>query len=123
MTTGESPFYLLYSRDACIPTETAINALHMLDAADYRTELVTGLTEAWNSARICITKAQKKQQVQYDKCAKPPSYRISDRVMVYMPHEMSSKDQKPIMALTKSQTSVVIVSRPSQLISLMKSRF
>ena len=91
---GESSFYLLYGQDACIPTETAINAspsLHML--ADYRTELVTELTEAWNSACTCITKAQKKQKVQYNKYAKPPSYMISDR-MVYIPHEISSKDQK-----------------------------
>ena len=49
---------------------------------------------AWNSARTCITKAQTKQKLQYDKHAKPPSYRISDRVMVFMPHDTSGKDRK-----------------------------
>ena len=96
-STGESPFYLLYGRDARIPTEGALYAsptLHMLDAADYRTELVTGLSTAWDLARTCIAKAQKKQKLQYDKHSKPPTYRLGDRVMVYMPHETSGKDRK-----------------------------
>ena len=96
-STGEFPFYLLYGRDAQIPTKAALNilpTLHMLDAADYRTELVTGLTTAWNLACTCIAKAQSKQKLQYDKHAKPPTYRISDRVMVYMSHETSGKDCK-----------------------------
>ena len=49
-STGESPFYLLYGHNAWIPTEAALYAsstLHMLDATDYRTELVTGLSAAW----------------------------------------------------------------------------
>ena len=67
----------------CVPIPA-----HMFDAADYRTKLVTRLTQTWNLACPCITKAQK---VQYDKHAKP---RISDRVIIYVPHEMSGKDQK-----------------------------
>ena len=41
-STDESPFYLLYGCDARMPTEAVLYAsptLHMLDAADYRTEL------------------------------------------------------------------------------------
>ena len=50
-STGESPFYLLYGLNAWIPTEAALYATstsHMLDAADYRTELVTGLSAVWD---------------------------------------------------------------------------
>jgi len=34
-------------------------------------------------------------KVQYDKKAKAKSYKISDRVMVYMPYEATGKDRKP----------------------------
>jgi len=66
----------------------------MLDAADYYTDLVTGFTSAWNMARSSIAKTQSKQKLQYDKKAKAPAYKISDKVMVYMPYEATGKDRK-----------------------------
>jgi len=66
----------------------------MLEAGDYRTKLVLGLSTAWDIARKSIPKAQSKQKLHYDKKAKVPSYKISDRVMVYMPHEATGKDRK-----------------------------
>jgi len=41
-----------------------------------------------------IAKAQYKQNLQYDKNAKAPSYKISDRVLMYMPHEATEKNRK-----------------------------
>jgi len=41
-----------------------------------------------------IAKAQYKQNLQYDKNAKAPSYKISDRVMMCMPQEATEKDRK-----------------------------
>ena len=96
-STDESPFYLLYGRDARLPTESTLQSslpLHMLDVGDYHTELVIGLSTAWEMARKSIEKAQSKQKFQYDKKAKVTSYKISDRVMVYMPHEATGKDRK-----------------------------
>ena len=75
-STGESSFYLLYGRDARLPTESTLQSsppLHMLDVGDYRTELVIGLSTAWDMARKSIEKAQSKQKFQYDKKAKVPS--------------------------------------------------
>ena len=97
-STDESPFYLLYGRDARLPTKSTLQSLpplHMLDVGDYRTKLVIGLSTAWDMARKSIEKAQSKQKFQYDKRAKVPSYKISDRVMVYMPHEATGKDSLP----------------------------
>lgn len=62
-------FYLFYGRDAWIPIEEALYAsltLHILYGTDYRGELVTGLSAAWDLVHTCITKAQKKQKSQYD---------------------------------------------------------
>ena len=80
-----------------MPTESTLHSLpplHMLDVGDYRTELVIGLSTAWDMARKSIEKVQSKQKFQYDKKAKVPSYKISDRVMVYIPHEATGKDRK-----------------------------
>lgn len=96
-STKESPFYLLYGRDARLPTETALSqplTLYQENLEDYRASLVAGLSEAWETARECITKAQKKQKTQHDKRARPAKYSVGDRVMVFMPHETQGKQRK-----------------------------
>jgi hypothetical protein len=62
-STGESPFYPLYGRDARIPIELALSAKrtpYQVDMDDYRTELVHGLLEAWRIAKKSVAKAQKR---------------------------------------------------------------
>ena len=96
-STGESPFYLLYGRDARLPTETAISqplTPYQIDLDDYRTSLVAGLSEAWEDARHSIVKAQGRQKRQHDKKVRPVKYHVGDRVMVYMPHEAQGKQRK-----------------------------
>lgn len=68
-STRESPFYLLYGRDPRLPTETVLSkpmSPSVVDAEDYRTELVTELSSSWALAREQIKLAQKAQKVQYD---------------------------------------------------------
>jgi len=96
-STGESPFYLLYGRDARLPTETAISqplTPYQENLDDYRTGLVAGLSEAWEAARSSITRAQKWQKRQYDKRARPAKYHVGNRVMVFMPRETQGKQRK-----------------------------
>ena len=96
-STGESPFYLLYGRDARVPTEAALSTVrtaYQVDIDDYKSELVYGLSESWKIAQEQIKKAQKRQKRQYDHRARPKDIRVGDRVMVYMPYERTGKNRK-----------------------------
>ena len=65
--TKESPFFLLYGRDARLLGEEALSTTkssYMVDLDDYKTELMTSLTEA---AGTCISKAKRAQKKQRTK--------------------------------------------------------
>ena len=113
-STGESPFYLLYGRDARLPTETAVSrplTPYQENLDDYRASLVAGLSEAWAAAKQSIGKSQKRQKRQYDKRTKSAKYQVGDRVMVFMPHETQGKNRK--LALPHHGPYRVIESTPS----------
>ena len=72
-STGKSPFFLLYGRDARCPTETALSqslSPYKIDIDDYCSEVTLGLTEAWKTAKINIARAQKRQKIQHNKKAR-----------------------------------------------------
>ena len=93
-STNESEFYMIYGRDARLPTETALSTpptLQMLEVDDYKTELVSGLTQCWNIARTSVNTAQARQKKYYDRYASEPKIQVSDRVMVFMPQTTKLK--------------------------------
>uniref|UniRef100_A0A1X7UR29 Integrase catalytic domain-containing protein n=1 Tax=Amphimedon queenslandica TaxID=400682 RepID=A0A1X7UR29_AMPQE len=96
-STKESPFFLLYGRDARVPGDETLSqrrSPYMVDVDDYKSELMISLTEAWDIARSSISKAQKAQKKQRDKEVRVKPIRVGDRVMVYMPHEAMGKNRK-----------------------------
>ena len=96
-STGESPFYLLYGRDARLPTPEVLTPpvqRYPVDATDYRTEMTTRMSEAWESARVHVKKAQNRQKKQYDRHAAPCNVVAGDRVFVYMPAAKSGRAWK-----------------------------
>ena len=96
-STGESPYYLLYGRDAYLPLDAALSKPrnpYQIDLDDYKTELVAGLSKAWQLAQSEIKKAQKHQKKQHDKKAKDETFTVGDRVMIFMPHETTGKKRK-----------------------------
>ena len=125
-STKESPFYLLHGRDPRLPTDTALNTprtCYQVDLDDYKTDLVTNLTEAWQLARQNIKQAQRKQKQQYDRHSKIPKFQVGERVFVYMPNAKQGKNWKfakpfhgpfRILELTHTNASVRRVDKPQE---------
>ena len=125
-STRESPFFLLYGRDAQLPTEAALThpkTRYQVDLDDYKTELVGSLSQAWELARAQVKKAQQKQKKYYDLHAKETRIQQGDRVFVYMPSEKKKKGKahkfaRPfhgpyrVLELTTNDAKVVPVNKP-----------
>ena len=80
-----SPFYLMYGQDARLPTKTVLSQRttpYQVDIWDYRTELVTPLSDAWNLAQGNIAIVQAKQKRNYDRGSKELKLQKGDRVVV-----------------------------------------
>ena len=124
-STLESPFFLLYGRDAQLPLEEVMcpePTRHPIDLSDYKMELSSSMAEAWEIARTSIKKAQRRQKQQHDRKARDPKFVIGDRVFVYMPASKSSqayKFAKPfegpyrIIAMYDNGADVRLVDRPT----------
>ena len=122
-STNESPFYLLYGRDAHQPTSTVLSqmsSLNTVDVDDYKHDLVM---EAWQLAKKKIQEAQTRQKNNYDKSSSPTKLQVGDRVMVYMPQEKRGKTWKlsrpyhgpyRILSLTQTNAEVWLVDCPDE---------
>ena len=96
-STLESPFFLLYGRDPRLPTDAVIypeKARRCQDLKEYGAELASYMTEAWESARHCIQKAQKRQKAHYDKRARPPNFKVGERVFLFKPADKTGPLRK-----------------------------
>ena len=84
-STGESPFTLLYGRDARVPTSLDFYhptiSMPLLET-DYARELFKELKQARQLAQKSIGKSQGQQKVQYDKGAKESQIKEGDIVML-----------------------------------------
>ena len=96
---------------------------YQVDVWDYRTELVTHLSDAWNLAQGNIAKAQAKQKRNYDRSSKELKLQKGDRVMVRMPGEVKGKSRKfarpyhgpfRVVSVTPTNAEVVLVDKPDE---------
>ena len=125
-STQDSPYFLLYGRDARTPTETALSqprTPYQVDLSDYKTELLANLSEAWALAHSHIDRAQEKQKQQYDRKSKEIRWKEGDRVMVHMPGTVKGKAWKfarafygpyRILTITPTNAEVRLVDKPEE---------
>ena len=87
-STQESPFHLLYYRDPRLPTEAALSALQSrvhVDLREYGQELTEQLSTAWELARTCVPKAQRRQKRCADRQARPPNFVVLGNMSIPVP--------------------------------------
>ena len=123
-STKESPFFLLYGRDARVPTSTVLTHVrtpYAVDVSDYKEDILSSLSTAWKLAGDNIKQSQVTQKRQYDRLSKKVSVRPGDRVMVHMPAEAQGKNLKlsrpfhgpyRVLKVTPSNAEVRLVDRP-----------
>ena len=123
-STKESPFFLVYGRDARVPTSTVLTHVrspYAVDVSDYREEVLANLSTAWQLARDSLKLSQTAQKRQYDRSSRKVSIRPGDRVMVHMPAESQGKNWKlsrpfhgpyRVLKVTPTNVEVRLVDRP-----------
>lgn len=86
-STKESHFFLLYGRDPHVPSDLALNCPwipYMVNLEDYKSDLTSNPSNAWDIARANIQEVQAHQKRQHVKHSRESTLSVSDRVIVYM---------------------------------------
>jgi len=123
-STQESPFFLVYGRDPRLPTPAALcpeQVRRNVDLREYGVELATRMSTAWETARKCVQKAQKRQKQHYNTKARQPKFAVGDRVFLLRPEEKTGATRKltrpfhgpyRVMTVTASNAHVRRVDQP-----------
>jgi hypothetical protein len=98
-----------------------VEPAYLVDMEDYRSEFLVGLAKAKKIALETIQQAQAKQKEFYDRQAGNPQYRLGERVMVYMPGDVTGKSWKlarpyhgpfRILSLMPTNAEVQLIEKP-----------
>ena len=90
---NETPFYLLYGRDAILPNDLLVfrkqqlghRAIVSEDLEQYKLEVVKRLSEAYEQLNKHKEAVQTKYKEYYDQSQKDVEYQVGDKVFVYKP--------------------------------------
>lgn len=87
VSTGDSPFCLLYGRERRLPPDVSLLPPTEVSSSivEYRNRIVQQVETAQSTARCNIQRAQQLMKAQYDKKAKDASFQLGQRVWVYTP--------------------------------------
>jgi hypothetical protein len=86
-STRETPFFLLYGRDARLPFPDIIRSQRINYAVDhdYKAEMMARLHHAFTGVRENLLKAAIQRKEYYDRKAEEPPFRIGDLVLLHTP--------------------------------------
>lgn len=108
-STKETPFYMLYGRDPRLPLELRVNDNIRLysDGLDYTEVCARNLKFAWQLVAHYISRAQEKQQQNYNANASKVQFAANDVVYYYDPKIPKHAQTRVAMAWTlhNSETS------------------
>ena len=95
-STQETPFYLLYGRDARLPVDVALSTptRHYTSVDDYKTEMLDKLQHAFTLAKENTQLAQQKQKLYSDNKSKEPLFKIGEKVWLYTPTAVKGLSSK-----------------------------
>ena len=118
VSTGDSPFRLLYGRDPQLPSELVLDPpVHRetVQLDDYKTVMAQQMELMWEVARQNTVKVQK-QKLYHDKEARATSFHVGDRVFVHMPalktgpaHKLARPFKGPYQVLTTYSNGAEVV--------------
>ena len=96
VSTGESPFFLLYGREPRLPLDVALLPPTNLSTSveEHRKRIVTQIETAQALARSNIAKAQQLMKLQYDKKAADAPFEVGQRCWVYTPSSKKGLSKK-----------------------------
>ena len=86
-STGESPFYLMYGRDANLPFDDILKPMQVNYALgeNYKEEMAARLHKAFAKARQNLMKAAEKRKYYYDQKAASTDIGVGDLVLIHFP--------------------------------------
>lgn len=95
-STGESPFFLMYGRDATLPFDEILKpqGIRYAIAENYKEEMAARLSKAFTQARENLQKAAENRKRYYDQKAKSSDIRVGDLVLIYFPQVKPSQVAK-----------------------------
>jgi len=96
VSTGDSPFYLLYGREPRLPPDVSLLPPIELSTSveEHRRRIVTQIETAQALARSNIARAQQVMKIQYDKKAADAPFVVGQRVWVFTPKTKKGRSKK-----------------------------